>query len=137
MLSSLNVFPRDRFPCPLNPHEVHVTNPRHKLIYNHPHDTGPFGEDQTTVNRHDTGPFREDQTTDKYHNTGLLGDDQSASQPHDTGLFGDDQTVVERHASLTTDPSSWVKGLDRLELLTQIVSTSIAVALTVSHPLPP
>ena len=38
---------------------------------------------------------------------------------------------------LASDPSPWLQGLDRLEWLTQIVPTSIAVALTVSHPLPP
>ena len=38
---------------------------------------------------------------------------------------------------LATDPSPWLRGLDRLEWLTQIVPTSIAVALTMSRPLPP
>jgi hypothetical protein len=38
---------------------------------------------------------------------------------------------------LTTDPSPWLQNLDRLDWLTQFVPTSIAVALTVSHPLPP
>jgi hypothetical protein len=38
---------------------------------------------------------------------------------------------------LASDPSPWLQGLDRLEWLTQIVPYSIAVAHTVSHPLPP
>lgn len=38
---------------------------------------------------------------------------------------------------LASDPSPWLQGLDRMELLTHIVPTSIAVARTVSHPLPP
>jgi hypothetical protein len=38
---------------------------------------------------------------------------------------------------LAADPSPWLQGLDRLEWLTQIVPYSIAVAHTVSHPLPP
>jgi hypothetical protein len=38
---------------------------------------------------------------------------------------------------LAADPSPWIQGLDRLEWLTQIVPFSIAVANTVSHPLPP
>jgi hypothetical protein len=38
---------------------------------------------------------------------------------------------------LAADPSPWLRGLDRLEWLNHIVPTSIAVALTVSRPLPP
>jgi hypothetical protein len=49
---------------------------------------------------HDTGPFGDHQTTAKHHNTGLFGEDQSVTQPHDTVLFGDDQTSVECHVSL-------------------------------------